>query len=604
MLENEQITSLNLKDILPNRFQPRLHFDEQKLEDLADSIRRYGVIQPIVVRQIGNKYEIIAGERRFKASKLADKETIPAIILNLSDRDSEEIALLENIQREDLTPIEEAVSYKRILDIGYITQEKLAKQLGKSQSSIANKIRLLNLADAVQDALLHGKISERHARSLLRLHDNKSQEDLLNKIISERLTVKMTDKEIEKILDESNGKEKQIKPIASLFGSNEEIEELTLETPKRRAIPVASHRIIKVNPPKELEKNEGGNFMDIDKIMAEAKDINVPETEKSANDIADLMKQNPNTVTSPLIQSDPVAQPESIMPNPNNKFVTFNADITTQDNPNENVQPSYYAQPEVSFDTIFNSKPNGMVNQKVQPSSSVTNVSDVGISNNQNINNISNGINQEQYNPQPMPNVPLMQPEPQSIPAVPDMPNVEPMPMNTQSTIPNVPVEPINPNVQSEYVNNPFGIQSEINVSQENVMPNSSVNIPTPAMLPENPNNTYQPVNLMASQSENIGPAPIINQPVEPMQSEFNPVPVASTMDIPDYDIIETPNNNPSSLTSMSNEDQTDGSTNFRQVIDLIRNCANEIEKMGYYVDLDEVDLDKNYQITFKINKE
>ena len=229
----------------PHKRQPRIHFDEVKLNELAESIRKYGLIQPIIVRQIGTKYEIIAGERRFKASTLANKETIPAIIVNLSDRDSEEIALLENIQREDLTPIEEAVSYKRILDAGYITQEELAKKIGKSQSAIANKIRLLNLDDTVQDALLNGKISERHARSLLKIHKLDDQVTMLNRIISERLTVKMTDKEIEKLLNSDEGEVK--------IKAKQPIELLELEEPKKPAKPVASHKIIKVSPPPGFE---------------------------------------------------------------------------------------------------------------------------------------------------------------------------------------------------------------------------------------------------------------------------------------------------------------------------------------------------------------
>ena len=199
MFENGQLTVLNIKDILPNRFQPRIRFDGEKLEELAESIGKYGVIQPIVVRPVSNKFEIIAGERRYKASKLANKSTIPAIIVNLSDKDSEEIALLENIQRQELSPIEEAVSYKRILDMGYITQEELARKLGKAQSTIANKIRLLNLDDEVQSYLLNNKISERHARSLLRIPDKEQQVDMLHRIVEERLTVKQTDKEIEKL---------------------------------------------------------------------------------------------------------------------------------------------------------------------------------------------------------------------------------------------------------------------------------------------------------------------------------------------------------------------------------------------------------------------
>ena len=194
-----RVFEVNIDEILPNRFQPRIQFDEEEILELSDSIKEHGVIQPIVVRTIGDKYEIIAGERRYKASVLAGKETVPVIIKDLNDKDSAEIALIENVQRKNLTPIEEALSYKKILDMGYITQENLASKLGKSQPSIANKIRLLNLSDEVQEALLENKISERHARSLLKLQTSKEQNDMLNRIINERLTVRRTDEEISKL---------------------------------------------------------------------------------------------------------------------------------------------------------------------------------------------------------------------------------------------------------------------------------------------------------------------------------------------------------------------------------------------------------------------
>ena len=155
---DKEIKILNLDDILPNRFQPRIQFSDKNISELAESIKEHGVIQPIVVRRISDKYEIIAGERRYKASILAGKTTIPAIITDLDDKNSAEIALIENVQRQDLTPIEEAVSYKKILDMGYINQTELAEKLGKTQSTIANKLRLLNLNDEVQEALLDGKI--------------------------------------------------------------------------------------------------------------------------------------------------------------------------------------------------------------------------------------------------------------------------------------------------------------------------------------------------------------------------------------------------------------------------------------------------------------
>ena len=194
-------------DILPNRFQPRKYFDEADTLELAESIKEHGILQPIVVRSVGDKYEIIAGERRFKANILAGNDSIPAIISNLNDKESSEIAVIENIQRQNLTPIEEAISYKRIIDMGYITQEELAKKIGKSQSSIANKIRLLKLSDNVQEALMKGKISERHARSLLKLNSLKQQDELLNRIINERLTVRKTDEEIKNMNNNVNNQE-------------------------------------------------------------------------------------------------------------------------------------------------------------------------------------------------------------------------------------------------------------------------------------------------------------------------------------------------------------------------------------------------------------
>ncbi len=205
-MEEEKIINIPVEDILPNRFQPRLAFDEKELTELSNSIIKYGVIQPIVLRQIGDKYEIIAGERRYKATVMAGLKTIPAIINNTDDNTSAEIALLENLQRKNLTVIEEAQSFKKLMNKGF-TQEEIASKLGISQSSIANKIRLLNLPKKVQDALLYNKISERHARSLLSLDNTELQLDLLDKIIEGKLTVKQTEDEISKLLNKDNKEE-------------------------------------------------------------------------------------------------------------------------------------------------------------------------------------------------------------------------------------------------------------------------------------------------------------------------------------------------------------------------------------------------------------
>lgn len=200
-----QIVEVFIEEIIPNRFQPRLAFDNKAMEELTASIKEHGIIQPLVLRRVQDKYEIIAGERRFKAAKLAGLAKVPAIITNLNDNDSAEVALIENIQRKNLTPIEEAKSYKTLLDRGYLTQDELAKRIGMSQSSIANKLRLLNLADEVQQALVEEKISERHARSLLQILSKEEQVKLLERIINERMTVKQLDIELSKLQGESFG---------------------------------------------------------------------------------------------------------------------------------------------------------------------------------------------------------------------------------------------------------------------------------------------------------------------------------------------------------------------------------------------------------------
>lgn len=190
MDNKEVVIRLSLEDIIPNRFQPREVFNEQALKELAVSIQQHGVIQPIIVRPLGSKYEIIAGERRFKASTMAGVKDIPAIVRTLDDKQASKIALLENLQRQDLTAIEEARTYQTILRLDAMTQAELAKTMGKSQASVSNKLRLLSLPEEVQEALLKKEISERHARALLQVDSKDRQLELLNRIINERMTVR------------------------------------------------------------------------------------------------------------------------------------------------------------------------------------------------------------------------------------------------------------------------------------------------------------------------------------------------------------------------------------------------------------------------------
>lgn len=205
----DEVVQLPISEIVPNRYQPRNIFNDEKISELSESIKEHGVIQPIVVRQIEAGYEIIAGERRYRASELIGLDKIPAIIRDYDDRQSASIAIVENIQREDLTAIEEALAYRQLIELHGITQAALAKQMGKSQSTVANKIRLLNLGELVQQAVLERKITERHARALLTVKDVELQGQLLEKIIEKDLNVSET----ERLIDETlNPKKNQLRP--------------------------------------------------------------------------------------------------------------------------------------------------------------------------------------------------------------------------------------------------------------------------------------------------------------------------------------------------------------------------------------------------------
>ncbi|WP_251554409.1 nucleoid occlusion protein [Neobacillus muris] len=207
--KNEEIQKIPIEQIVPNRFQPRTVFDEEKIEELSRTIHIHGIIQPIVVRQFDrNQYEIIAGERRWRAMKRLGWTEAPAIIKNLSDTQTASIALIENLQREELSPIEEAIAYGKLLELHNLTQEALAQRLGKGQSTVANKLRLLKLPQPVQDALLNKSITERHARALIPLKDPEKQVALLGEVIEKNLNVKQTEERVVKLLEEKNAKPK------------------------------------------------------------------------------------------------------------------------------------------------------------------------------------------------------------------------------------------------------------------------------------------------------------------------------------------------------------------------------------------------------------
>ncbi|WP_282938675.1 nucleoid occlusion protein [Paenibacillus sp. RC67] len=193
----DEVKNIPVRDIVPSPYQPRTIFDDERIDELCQTIKTHGIIQPIVVRVRDNIYELIAGERRWRAVKKLGMETIPAIIRDFNDSQAASIALIENLQREGLTAIEEAIAYQQLIDLHSLTQESLAQRLGKSQSTIANKIRLLNLSEPVKLALMERKITERHARALLSLDQEELQIKVLEDILSKELNVKQTEARIQ-----------------------------------------------------------------------------------------------------------------------------------------------------------------------------------------------------------------------------------------------------------------------------------------------------------------------------------------------------------------------------------------------------------------------
>lgn len=573
MYQDSQVLNLNIDDILPNRFQPRIKFNEQAINELAESIKIHGVIQPIVVRKISDKYEIIAGERRYKASVLAGKMTIPAIVVSLDDKNSAEIALIENVQRQNLTPIEEAISYKKILDMGYISQVALGEKLGKTQSTIANKLRLLNLNEEVQDALMDGKISERHARSLLRLNDE-MQVVMLNRIINERLTVRRTDEEIEKLLNNNSNES----------GNQKEL---------------------------EREQNMNNDIL---------KDLNIP-TEPIIEDIDDNLNKISNSMINEIKEENekPIQSinnvSENINTNPNSSFEPnslFNkpssldndmADTPTQDkviNPGfmdvdkiESEAEEIYKEPTpvADIDMLLDTSKNPVIEEPVSP------MQQVPIMNNDNNDNndqpISGGkfftmfnMNQEEDNPD-------------------YVKDIESKEVNMDFEIPK-------PDNLKTFNFDAFN--QTVDENQDNIGPGTNDDMYPPIKPVELENNltesetseteldktmdfskTLETYSLTDDQkfTNDIETIPEVKKS-EPVISSISPLGVNKDITFDDMGEIEV---------KVPESHQKLTTANFKTVINTIRECAKTIEKFGFTIDTEEIDLEDNYQVIFKIDK-
>ncbi len=209
--DRNSIVEIKITDIEANDKQPRKAFNDETLADLSESIKEHGVVQPIIVRKLGSSYQIIAGERRWRAARLAGKKTIPAIVKECSNLEVMELALIENLQREDLNSIEEAMAYKSLIEEYNMTQEEISKKIGKSRPAIANSLRLLQLPQEIKNMIAEGKISQGHARALLSISGEKKQIDMAEKIIAQQLNVR----QIEKLAkDTKQKKKKEVLPDA------------------------------------------------------------------------------------------------------------------------------------------------------------------------------------------------------------------------------------------------------------------------------------------------------------------------------------------------------------------------------------------------------
>lgn len=616
MKDNRQVVVLNLDDILPNRFQPRIKFDEKAIVELSESIKEHGVIQPIIVRKIDDKFEIIAGERRYKASVMAGKTTIPAIVVDLNDKESSEIALIENVQRKDLTPIEEAISYRKIFDMGNITQEELAAKLGVSQSTIANKMRLLNLDDEVQDALLDEKISERHARSLLKLSKMSEQREMLKRIITERLTVRRTDEEIEKIIKGNN--------MNIMDSFNNKVEE-----------PIQNN----------INNNEGNNNpfnINVDSNQAvtntSTENYNSNVNNIEVFDFADFGENN-QTVSQPINNVQDINVPQSpifednntssFVPNEiPNDFVMNNTGMGNDNftnNINQNVTNNVMPQMPIVDDTIPDiTKQDTVANPFVATQDVVS----------------QGSANEQEFS---MPQAPIIQDNEFQKVVNDDDDNdktitMEPININNQNTEFNTFSNNQVPTTNS--LDNENDVQDEPEIKQGrffNILSNDvddetstnnqeemSFNGFNNQMTDNNINNTNNnlPNNeYMVNQEEtnnnifnsfgNLGSIDTqANNQVNEIPNQvnfdnnipnntfnYNSTPVEPVYD----DVDEEPENNYNN--NVNNAETVVSEPTLKDIISMVRKCADDIEKQGFELDSEEFDFQDIYQVIFKIKK-
>lgn len=595
------VVELELDDILPNRFQPRFRFPEQAITELAESIKEHGVIQPILVRRLGDKYEIIAGERRYKASLLAGKRTIPAIVAELNDKDSAEVALIENVQRQDLTPIEEAVSYRKILDMGYLTQEQLADKLGKTQSTVSNKLRLLNLDDDVQEALLDEKISERHARSLLKIDSKQQQREILEKIIKERLTVKKTDELINKILkgEENISNTIQATEIPSIFMNNSvQVEEPAIQSSSAIEFINSNDQVMNSFGNTNTKDEDLLDFLNVDSTAPQTVPVEEPDEPIIYNPVqqADFtptnnMNDNYNIPTSPIIEeiepqpisSSSVSSSKSEIDEINNMINNIsngvNPGFVDVDNIEKNAKDIYVERPLADIDNLLMSENNEHEQQNT---------------------NVVNSFNEQ----------PVEQPVQQNkfftmfAPEENEVKNEEITDTNDEEVFNFTPsIESNNSLNQFLTEEEPVATENNINNVESTVTPefsfnnidaiNNNIN-ETPEILNSTPEVTTEEIFESAPITE-------LNYPNEDSIEEIDDEP--KIINYPADNILAESVRKEDVLETKQEQTSDESVVDLKTVINTIRNCADTIEKYGFALECEEYDFEDMYQVIFKIQK-
>ncbi len=551
-----RVIEVDTNDILPNRFQPRIQFDEDEILELSDSIKEHGVIHPLLVRPIGDKYEIIAGERRYKACVLAGKETVPVVIRDLDDKECAEIALIENVQRKSLSPIEEALSIKKRLDMGNITQGELAEKIGKSQSAVANKLRLLNLSDDVQNALLENKISERHARSLLKLSTEKLQNNMLEKIINERLTVRQTDEEINKVIKGDNNMN-NVNNILNSSGT----ENTSVEIPAMNSFNSTTVEVPTFNatPPVSTSQTEMPSMSSIDSGMfnLNTPPVSVPQTEIPSMSSIDSGMFNLNT--------PPVSTPQTEIPS-----------MSSIDSGMFNLNTPPVSTPQTEMPSM-SSIDSGMFNLNTPPVSTPQTEMP-------SMSSMDNGIFNLNTSPvsTPQTEIPSMSSIDNETPNIGSMSTLESQQIqnsNSQVEAPSFSFDNLY-NEPKDILNN----QNTMNTQDQKSM------FEIPKTNPIIDNTESLDTSSKPKEEDTALPPTYIEN--DNIQSTSNQGPIIVTDYTKQYDPVMP-----------FNEEPVINKVDFKEIINILRNCSAEIEKSGYKLDLEEYDLENIYQVVFKIEK-